>query len=123
MTQLRRFELTVDTRYSTASLMLVIVVAGVSCWPAFVALGAEVSSLSLRSQSQGIGWSFGSLMTCIFSVALPYIYNLDAGNLRGKTAFVYAGLCALCLVISFFFVPEVSIPGYVSLSHWDSRLT
>jgi len=88
--------------------MLVIVIAGVSCWPAFVALGAEVSSLSLRSQSQGIGWSFGSLMTCIFSVALPYIYNLDAGDLRGKTAFVYAGLCALCLVISFLFVPEVS---------------
>lgn len=88
--------------------MMVIVIAGVSCWPAFVALGAEVSSLSLRSQSQGIGWSFGSMMTCIFSVALPYIYNLDAGDLRGKTAFVYAGLCAFCLVISFFFVPEVS---------------
>ena len=88
--------------------MLIIIIAGVSCWPAFVALGAEVSSLSLRSQSQGIGWSFGSMMTCIFSVALPYIYNLDAGDLRGKIAFVYAGLCALCLVVSFFFVPEVS---------------
>lgn len=89
--------------------MTVIVVAGVSCWPAFVAVGAEVSSLSLRSKSQGIGWAFGSMMTCVFSVILPYIYNVDAGNLRGKTGFVYAGMAVLCLVVSWYYVPEVSL--------------
>lgn len=38
---------------------------------------------------------------------LPYLFNPDKGNLKAKTGFVYAGLCALGLVISYFCIPEM----------------
>lgn len=86
--------------------MIVILLCSLSVWPAYYAIGAEVSSLNLRAKSQGLGWGCGGLTTTIFAVALPYIYNLDAGNLQGKTAFVYFGLTALALVASWFMVKE-----------------
>jgi len=87
--------------------MLVIIVNGLSTWPAYYAVGAEVSSLDLRDKSQGLGWGFNNLSSCVFSVALPYVYNFDAGDLRGKTGFIYAGLCAVGVVASWYMVPEM----------------
>ena len=86
--------------------MLVILICGLSVWPAYCAIGAEVSSLDLRAKSQGIGWGFGGAMTTVFAIALPYLYNIDAGNLRGKTGFVYFGLSSVGLVVSWFLVKE-----------------
>ena len=81
-------------------------VFSLSVWPAYYAVGAEVSSLNLRAKSQGLGWGCSGITTTVFAVAVPYIYNLDAANLRGKTAFVYFGLTALALAASWFMVKE-----------------
>ena len=35
------------------------------------------------------------------------MYNVDSGNLQGRTGFVLAGLCLVALVVSSFFVPEM----------------
>jgi hypothetical protein len=86
--------------------MLVILICGLSVWPAYHAIGAEVSSLDLRAKSQGLGWGFGGATTTVFAIALPYLYNVDAGDLRGKTGFVYFGLSAVGLVASWFMVKE-----------------
>ena len=86
--------------------MLVILICGLSVWPAYHAIGAEVSSLDLRAKSQGIGWGFGGATTTVFAIALPYLYNVDAGDLRGKTGFVYFGLSAVGLLISWYMVKE-----------------
>jgi hypothetical protein len=65
--------------------VVVILICGLSVWPAYHAIGAEVSSLDLRAK---------------------YLYNVDAGDLRGKTGFVYFGLSAVGLLISWYMVKE-----------------
>jgi len=86
--------------------MAIILICGLSVWPAYYAIGAEVSSLHLRAKSQGLGWGVNGATTTLFAIILPYMYNIDAGNLQGKVGFVYFGLSALCLLASWFLVKE-----------------
>lgn len=86
---------------------MVVIVAGLGVWPASHVVGAETSALHLRSKAQGIGWFTAGANNSIFGFVLPYIFNPDKGNLKAKTGFVYAGLCALGLVISFLCIPEM----------------
>ncbi|GKT41189.1 MFS transporter fmqE [Colletotrichum spaethianum] len=76
-------------------------------WPASHVVSAETSALHLRSKAQGIGWFTAGANNAIFGFVLPYMFNPDKGNLKAKTGFVFAGLCALGLVVSFFLVPEM----------------
>ncbi|KAF9877105.1 maltose permease [Colletotrichum karsti] len=93
--------------YTSISLIVVVIVAGLGVWPASHVVGAETSSLHLRSKAQGIGWFTAGANNAIFGFVLPYIFNPDKGNLKAKTGFVYAGLCALGLVVSFLCIPEM----------------
>lgn len=93
-------------RYTAAALMMIVVVNGLTVWPAYYVVGAEVSSLRLRALSQSLGWSWGSLTTAVFSIILPYIYNPGDGNIRGMVGFVYAGFCGILLLLSWVLVPE-----------------
>ncbi|KAH0428445.1 maltose permease [Colletotrichum camelliae] len=93
--------------YTSISLIVVVIVAGLGVWPASHVVGAETSALHLRSKAQGIGWFTAGANNSIFGFVLPYIFNPDKGNLKAKTGFVYAGLCALGLVISFLCIPEM----------------
>ncbi|KHO01248.1 General substrate transporter [Metarhizium album ARSEF 1941] len=72
------------TEYTTFSMIAIVVVAGISAWPASYAVAASVSGF-----------------------VSPYLYNADAANLRSKVGFVYAGLCAVAGVVSYFHVPEM----------------
>ncbi|PNS15928.1 hypothetical protein CAC42_4329 [Sphaceloma murrayae] len=93
--------------YTAITLMIVITVAGLGVWPASYAVGAEVSSIRLRAKAQGLGWLMSSLWTAVFSISLPYAYNPDAGDLRGKTGFIFVILSMLALVMTYFVVPEM----------------
>ncbi|KAK1994786.1 MFS general substrate transporter [Colletotrichum falcatum] len=93
--------------YTAISMIVVVVVAGLGVWPASHAVGAETSALHLRSKAQGIGWFTAGANNAVFGFVLPYMFNPDKGNLKAKTGFVFAGLCALGLVVSFFLVPEM----------------
>ncbi|KAL0943362.1 maltose permease (alpha glucoside transporter) [Colletotrichum truncatum] len=93
--------------YTAMSLIAVVIVAGLGVWPASHVVGAETSALHLRSKAQGIGWFTAGANNSIFGFVLPYIFNPDKGNLKAKTGFVYAGLCALGLVVSFLCIPEM----------------
>ncbi|PHH64444.1 hypothetical protein CDD81_4519 [Ophiocordyceps australis] len=93
--------------YTAASMIVVIIVAGASVWPASYVIGSETSSLHLRSQTQGIGWLVAGLSSALFGLALPYVYNPDQGNLKAKIGFIFAALCALSLVVSWFVIPEM----------------
>ena len=85
----------------------IIVSAGLSVWPASYAVGSEASSLDLRGKAQGIGWLSMSALTALLGFALPYVFNPDAGNLKGKTGFIYAGASAMGSILSYFCVPEM----------------
>lgn len=99
--------LTHRCRYTAISLIAVVVVAGLGVWPASHVVGAETSALHLRSKAQGVGWFTAGANNSIFGFVLPYIFNPDKGNLKAKTGFVFAGLCAFGFVVSFFCMPEM----------------
>lgn len=96
-------------------MIAIITVCGLGAWPCSYAVGSEVSALDLRAKAQGIGWFTAGAGNALFGFALPYIFNPDQGNLRAKTGFVYAGLCILGVVITYFFVPDMKdrTPGEI----------
>ncbi|KAF2277939.1 MFS general substrate transporter [Westerdykella ornata] len=93
--------------WTAASMMLTILVAGLTVWPSSFAVAAETSALHLRAKTQGIGWTVSALSTAITGIALPYIFNPDQGNLRGKTGYTYVGACLLGAGVSWYVVPEM----------------
>ena len=88
-------------------MMLTIIVCGVGVWPASFAVAAETSSLQLRAKSQGIGWFVSAFTSAASGIALPYIFNPDEGNLRGKIGFTYVASCLIGLAVSWYIVPEM----------------
>lgn len=94
-------------RWTAVTMMVIIVICGIGVWPASYVVGGEASALHLRAKSQGVGWFASGLATGVFSIVLPYIFNADQGNLRAKTGFVFAGLCLIGVVVSWFTIPEM----------------
>lgn len=88
-------------------MMLTIIVAGVGVWPASYAIAAETSSLQLRARTQGLGWCVAALTTAVSGLALPYVFNPDEGNLRGKTGFTYLATCLAGAMVAWWLVPEM----------------
>lgn len=88
-------------------MIITVVICGAGVWPASFAVAAETPSLQLRAKTQGMGWAVSSFSTAASGIALPYIFNPDAGNLRGKIGFTYVGACVLGIIISWFLVPEM----------------
>jgi len=88
-------------------MILVIVFCGLGAWPSSHIVCAETSALHLRAKAQGVAWFTAGAANALFGFVLPYIFNPDQGNLRAKTGFVFAGLCILGVVTTFFTVPEM----------------
>jgi hypothetical protein len=95
------------TRWTAASMMLTIITAGTGVWPVSFAIAAETSSLQLRAKTQGLGWSVSAFSTAVSGFALPYVFNPDAGNLRGKVGFTYVVSCVVAVVLSWYWLPEM----------------
>lgn len=93
--------------YTSVTMMIVTMVCGLGIWPASHVIAAETSSLQLRAKTQGIGWFVSGVAQGVFSISLPYIYNLDAGNLKAKTGFVMAGFSAVGVLATWIWVPEM----------------
>lgn len=94
-------------RWTAVSMMLTIIVAGVGVWPASFAIAAETSSLQLRARTQGLGWCISAFATAISGLALPYVFNPDEGNLRGKTGFTYLATCLAGAAVAWKLIPEM----------------
>lgn len=89
------------------ALIAIIVVCGMGVWPAAYAISAEVSSLAMRAKTQAVGGVAQQGSSALMSVVLPYVYNPDAADLGAKVGFVYVGLCALGVAMTWFFIPEM----------------
>ena len=96
-----------DYRWTAASMMLTIITAGIGVWPVSFAVAAEASSLQLRAKTQGLGWTMSAFSTAVSGIALPYVFNPDAGNLRGKVGFTYLVSCTVAAAVSWYFLPEM----------------
>lgn len=71
-------------------------------WP----LVAELSSYRLRGKTLSIAIIMQTFSTWLTTFIVPYIYNVDSGNLGARTGFIFAGTSILLLIGAFFLVPE-----------------
>lgn len=102
-------------RYTATTLMVVILVNGLGAWPASSVVASEVSTLHLRAKSQGISWFTNGLAAGVMGFVLPYIFNPDEGDLKAKTGFVYGGMGAIAVMVTWFIVPEMKGRNWVEI--------
>ena len=60
-------------------------------------------------------------MAIAMTVAIPFMFNPDQANVRGKIGFFFGGLAALALGWSYLRVPETSGRTYEELDIMFSR--
>jgi hypothetical protein len=82
---------------------------------AAMAVAGEVSSVSLRSKTLGVGIASNYLFSTIWLVVLPYLFNEDQANLGGKIGFVFFGQALLWMVAVWFEVPNTNGRSYDEL--------
>ncbi|KAL7955615.1 general substrate transporter [Trichoderma compactum] len=71
----------------------------------FVLLG-ECSATRVRSKTIAAATAAQGLLGIVMTVAIPYMINPEQANLQGKLGFFFGGLALLCLIWSYFRVPE-----------------
>jgi membrane protein implicated in regulation of membrane protease activity len=94
-------------RFIAIAMMIIILLVGLSAWPAAHVVSGETSSLRLRARTKGVAGGMTNVVSGSISLVLPYIYNPDQGNLGGKTGFVFAILCAASAFVAWRAVPEM----------------
>lgn len=94
------------------------------CWPMITSMSvgsvafaivSEVGSTRLRAKTIAIARNSWNLLNIVFGVVMPYLINPDAAGLKGKAAFIFVFLGALCLVYVFFRLPETKHRTYEEL--------
>ena len=75
---------------------------GSVAWP----MVTEVSRSSLRGHTQSLATVTNGVAGAISGVALPFLMNPDAGNLKGRIAFIYAVFMGFASVFIWFRWPE-----------------
>lgn len=78
-------------------------------------IAAESSSVHLRAASQSVGFFSQFIFSWLFQFVVPYIFNTDAGNLGGKTGFIFAFLCVGAFFLVWFEVPETKNRTFAEL--------
>lgn len=71
----------------------------------FVLLG-ECSATRVRSKTIAAATAAQGLLGIVMTVAIPYMINPEQANLQGKLGFFFGGLALICLIWSYFRVPE-----------------
>lgn len=69
---------------------------------------SEVSSTKLRSRSIALATAAQSVCSVIATVIVPYMFNPQNGDFRGKIGFFFGGLSLLCCVWCHFRLPETA---------------
>jgi hypothetical protein len=59
----------------------------------------------------------------VFNFCVPYVYNVDQGNLGGKTAFVFCGTCIIGFALTWSEIPETKGISYAKLNYLLQRGT
>ena len=83
------------------------------CWQsttltsvAFVIAG-EISPYRLRSKNQSIAILSNAVTTWLFNFVVPYMYNIDSGDLGARTALVFAAASLVLLLVSYPLIPDL----------------
>lgn len=74
--------------------------------PVTYSLVAEIPATSLRTRTIVLARISYNTFNIISNVITPYMFNPTAWNLKAKSAYVWAGINAVCLIWIFFRLPE-----------------
>lgn len=74
--------------------------------PVCYSLVAELSSTRLRTKSVVLARNIYNMVGIIANVITPNMLNPTAWNWAGKSGFFWAGTCAICVIWTFFRLPE-----------------
>jgi SP family general alpha glucoside:H+ symporter-like MFS transporter len=74
---------------------------------AFVII-SEISSTKLRSRTIALSSSAQAFAAILASLAMPYMFERDTADMKGKVGFVFGATCLLCALWAFFRLPETS---------------
>ncbi|KAF6809048.1 maltose permease [Colletotrichum musicola] len=102
---------------TAAGCISIVVVCGMGVWPAAYAIMGETSSLRLRAKTQGIGGVAQQASSVVTSMALPYAFNNDAGDLGAKTGWIFVALCAFGVVLCYYALPEMKGRSIGDIDH------
>ncbi|KAH8651140.1 MFS hexose transporter [Xylariales sp. PMI_506] len=88
---------------------------GVTIGSTAYVLLCEVATSRLRGKTIAIGFGVQNAIYLMWSFVLPYMFNPDEANMGAKVAFVFGGLCVICLVYLYFCQPETTGRSYEEL--------
>jgi hypothetical protein len=69
----------------------------------------------LRAASQSIGFFSNFIFSWLFDFTVPYMFNVDTGDLGGKVGFIFSFLSIVGFVIVWFEIPEMKNRAYAEL--------
>jgi SP family general alpha glucoside:H+ symporter-like MFS transporter len=78
----------------------------VTVGPVCYSLVAELPSTRLKTKSIVLARNVYNVFGIVNQVITPYMLNPTAWNWKGKSGFFWAGLCFLCLIWTYFRLPE-----------------
>jgi MFS transporter, SP family, general alpha glucoside:H+ symporter len=87
----------------------------VSIGPVCFVLLSECSATRVRSKTIAAATAAQGCLGIVMTVAIPYLINPNEANLQGKLGFFFGGLAGLCLLWSYFRVPETKGRTYEEL--------
>ncbi|KAI4600663.1 hypothetical protein KJ359_012824 [Pestalotiopsis sp. 9143b] len=107
---------TTATSWAVASMMVVYTfVYDMTVGPVCYALVPEMPASRLRTRTVVLGRNLYNMINIVMNIIIPYMLNPGAWNWKAKSGFLYAGLCALCFVWTFFRLPESKGRNYAEL--------
>lgn len=74
--------------------------------PVCYSLVSELSSTRLRAKTIVLARNLYNILSIINGIIIPHMLNPHEWNWRGRVGFFWAGLCALCVLWTFFRLPE-----------------
>ncbi|KAL2784703.1 general substrate transporter [Aspergillus keveii] len=70
-------------------------------------IASEISSYRLRAKSMSLGLMAQTFTTWLITFIVPYMYNVDSGNLGARTGLVFAGVSVLLTWGAWVLVPDL----------------
>lgn len=88
---------------------------GLSLGPLCFVLLCEAPATRLKSKTIAIATAMQGVLGMIMALILPYIFNPDQLNARGKVGFMFGTSASMCLIWAWFRVPEMGCRTYQEL--------
>jgi MFS transporter, SP family, general alpha glucoside:H+ symporter len=92
-----------------------------SVGPVCFVILCECSATKVRAKTIALATAVQAMVAIAMTVAIPYMFNPDQANIRGKIGFFFGGLSVVCFLWSYFRVPETKGRTYEELDIMFSR--